>query len=130
MVLQQLGRAGVAGLVARHIALAESLARRVDAARDLRRLAPVELSIVCFRYVPPGWAADDPRLDELNKRLMEHVQAGGASFLTNTLVGGRFALRACVLHHGTDEPDLDALLDAVRDAGRRTTRFCPGGGAR
>jgi aromatic-L-amino-acid/L-tryptophan decarboxylase len=117
MVLQHLGRSGVARLVARHGALAESLARRVDAAPDLERVAPVELSIVCFRYVPPGWAVDDERLDALNKRVMERVQAGGQAFLTNTLVRGRFALRACVLHFDTDEPDLDALVAAVRATG-------------
>ena len=117
MVLQQLGRSGVARLVSRHIALAESLARRIDAAADLERLAPVELSIVCFRYVPAGAAVDDARVDALNKRIMERVQADGEVFVTNTLVRGRFALRACILHHDTGEDDLDALVDVIRRTG-------------
>jgi aromatic-L-amino-acid/L-tryptophan decarboxylase len=105
--------------VARHNALARRLAAAVDAAPDLERMAPVALSIVCFRYVPSGWASADARLDDLNKAIMQEVQAGGEAFLTNAAVRGRFALRACVLHYGTTEDDVDALLAAVRRTGRR-----------
>jgi glutamate/tyrosine decarboxylase-like PLP-dependent enzyme len=117
MVLQHLGRRGVAALVNRHADLARRLAARIDAAPDLERLAPVGLSIVCFRYAPPALRGDDARLDALNKRVMEQVQAEGAAFVTNATVGGRFALRACILHYASTEDDLAALVDAVRRAG-------------
>src|SRR5436309_8319539 len=113
MTLQHLGRAGVSELVGRHAALAECLAGLVDAAADLERLAPVELSIVCFRYTPARLRGADERLDALNKRVMEEIQAGGAAFLTQTTLAGRFALRACVLHYATTEADVAALVDAV-----------------
>jgi glutamate/tyrosine decarboxylase-like PLP-dependent enzyme len=119
LVLQQLGRAGVQRHLARHLALARTLADLVDAAPDLERLAPVELSIVCFRFVPPGGDRDPAATDALNKRIMEVVQAEGRAFLTNATVGGRFALRACVLHYGTSESDLELLVGAVREAGGR-----------
>jgi glutamate/tyrosine decarboxylase-like PLP-dependent enzyme len=117
MVLQHLGRRGVAALVERHLALAERLAALVDAAPDLERLAPVELSIVCFRYAPRGLRDDAARLDALNKRLMEQVQTDGAAFVTNTMIEGRFALRACILHYATTEDDVTALVDIVRRTG-------------
>jgi glutamate/tyrosine decarboxylase-like PLP-dependent enzyme len=113
MVLQHAGRAGLAALVSRHIALARHLASLVDAAPDLERLAPVELSVVCFRYVPEELRGDDERLNALNKAVMERVQAGGEAFLSGTVLRGRFALRACVLNYGTTEEDLAALLDNV-----------------
>jgi aromatic-L-amino-acid decarboxylase len=47
------------------------------------------------------------------------VQASGAAFLTQTTLGGRFALRACILHYATTESDLAALVDAVRETGVR-----------
>jgi aromatic-L-amino-acid/L-tryptophan decarboxylase len=122
LVLQQLGRAGVQHHLARHLALARTLADLVDAAPDLERLAPVQLSIVCFRYVPSGASMDAAAVDALNKRVMETVQAEGRAFLTNTTLAGRFALRACVLHYGTTEADLEALVRAVRDVGGRLTR--------
>ena len=119
MTLQHLGRAGVRGLVGRHIALAKHLAGVVDAAADLERLAPVELSIVCFRYTPPSLRGNDEQLNALNKRVMEDVQASGAAFLTQTMLGGRFALRVCVLHYATTEADVAALVDVVRETGAR-----------
>ena len=117
MVLQHLGGRGVTALVERHLALAERLASLVDTAPDLERLAPVELSIVCFRYVPPALRGDAARLDALNKRIMERVQADGAAFVTNTTIGGRFALRACILHYATTEQDVTALVDVIRRTG-------------
>jgi len=89
----------------------------VDAAPDLERLAPVDLSIVCFRYAPPALRGDAARLDALNKRLMEQVQTDGAAFVTNTMIEGRFALRACILHYSTTEDDVVALVDIVRRTG-------------
>jgi aromatic-L-amino-acid decarboxylase len=122
LVLQQLGRDGVQRQLACHLALARALGDLVDAAPDLERMAPVDLSIVCFRYVPSARSADAGAVDTLNKRIMETVQAEGRAFLTNTMLAGRFALRACVLHYGTTESDLEALVSAVRDAGARLTR--------
>ena len=87
----------------------------MDGAADLERLAPVELSVVCFRYAPESLRADSKRLDALNKRLMEELQSGGKVFVTGTVLGGRFALRACVLHFGTTEDDVDALVRIVRE---------------
>jgi len=119
MTLQHLGRDGVRDLIARHLALAQHLAGLVDAAPDLERLGHVELSIVCFRYVPERLKGDDRALDALNKRVMEEVQASGAAFLTQTTLRGRFALRACILHYATSESDLAVLVDAVQTTGAR-----------
>jgi glutamate/tyrosine decarboxylase-like PLP-dependent enzyme len=117
MVLAHLGRDGLVAHVARHNALAGRLAQLVGAAPDLELVTPPTLSIVCFRYRPPGWSASDARLDGLNRALMHAVQAGGEAFLTNAVLDGRFVLRACILHYGTGEHDLEALVDVVRRAG-------------
>ena len=50
---------------------------------------------------------------------MERIQGEGRTFLTGTVLRGRFALRACVLHYGTTETDVDALIDVVRETGTR-----------
>jgi len=129
MILRQLGRQGLARHVARHVALARRLAALVDAAPDLERLAPVELSIVCFRFVPDSWRDEPERLDALNKRVMEQLQSDGRAFLTGTVLRGRFALRACVLHYQTSEDDLATLIDAVRTTGEKLVGSAETGGA-
>jgi glutamate/tyrosine decarboxylase-like PLP-dependent enzyme len=121
MILQHLGRDGVAALIDRHVGLARRLAAIVDAAPDLERVAPAELSVVCFRFAPPDRTENAARLDALNKRLVERIQAEGRTFLTGTVLRGRFAMRACVLHYGTTDADVDALIDIVRETGTRLT---------
>jgi aromatic-L-amino-acid decarboxylase len=118
-VLRHAGRAGLASVVSRHVGLARRLGALVDTSPDLQRLAPVELSVVCFRYVGDELGGDENRLNALNKVVMERIQAGGEAFLSGTVLRGQFALRACVLHYGTTEEDLAALLDVVRRTGAR-----------
>ena len=62
--LRAWGRAGYREMVERHLDLAQRLARRVDEAPDLERLADVPLNIVCFRYRPPD--VPEEELDALN----------------------------------------------------------------
>jgi aromatic-L-amino-acid decarboxylase len=119
MTLLQAGRNGLAAMISRHNALARHLAGLIDAAPDLDLFAPPTLSIVCFRYVPREWAGDDAGLDALNKAVMEEVQAGGETFITQAVLGGRFVLRANVLHYATTEDDLAALVGIVRRTGER-----------
>lgn len=117
MTLHQMGKSGVRALVQRQNLLARHLAVLVEAAPDFELMASPNLSIVCFRYVPESLRGDDARLDALNKEIMAEVQAGGAAFITNAVLGDRFVLRACVLNYQTTVDDIAALLDAVRGIG-------------
>lgn len=120
-----LAHAGVSGLrarITRNIELARYLERRIEATPGLELLSRGKLSIVCFRSAPRDLEGGEESLDVLNKQIMELVQAEGKAFLTNTTLGGRFALRACILHYATAEQDIDALLAAVEGAGARLRR--------
>jgi aromatic-L-amino-acid/L-tryptophan decarboxylase len=119
VTLAHAGTSGLARQIAREIALARYLERKIEGAADFELQSRGKLSIVCFRYVPPELAGDQDALDALNKRIMERMQAEGTAFLTNTTLNGRFALRACVLHYATTEADVDIMLEAVRDAARQ-----------
>ena len=48
--------------------------------------------------------------------MLEAVQSAGHVFLTGTELQGRFVLRACIVNFRTRESDLDALIDAIRQA--------------
>src|SRR6266566_3303194 len=116
MALMAAGHAGLVALVSRHNVLARRLAALLDGSPDLERMAPVELSTVCFRAVPPRICGDEAALDALNKAVMREVQLEGEAFLSGTTLRGRFVLRACVLHAMTTEEDIVALVAAVRRA--------------
>jgi glutamate/tyrosine decarboxylase-like PLP-dependent enzyme len=115
--LAHLGSSGIAALVTRGVALARTLARLVDDADDLERLAPVVTSIVAFRYRPPGPAGR--QLDAINQAIPAAVQHRGQAFITGTRLAGQEALRACLIHPATTVSDLEVLLGEVRSAGRR-----------
>ncbi len=119
--IQQAGKAGLVDHVRRHIDLARYLEEVIEASSDLELLAAGPLTAVCFRYVPPG-VRDDRSLNELNQEVMADLQTGGRAFLAGTDIRGRFALRSCALHYALDEGHVQAIVDAVRDAGQRCVR--------
>jgi len=113
-----LAHAGTSGLqqqIARQIALARYLEQRIKTTPNFQLASKGKLSIVCFRYVPPQLAGNEEALNALNKTLMEHMQAAGIAFITNTTVAGLFVLRACILHYGTTERDIDVMLGAIEE---------------
>jgi glutamate/tyrosine decarboxylase-like PLP-dependent enzyme len=118
LTLQYYGTRRIAEAISDDISLAEYFGDIVANAGDFELLAPVELSICCFRYVPRGAAVNDADLDRLNERIMELVQKGGRAYISNATVNGRFALRACITNFRTTKSDIDQTIDAIRDAAR------------
>ncbi len=116
-VIQQAGRTGLVAHVARHNTLAQYMASLIEDAPNLELLAPVELSIVCFRFVPDSLREDEEQLDTLNKKIMEEVQASGKAFVNGTILHGRFALRSCALHYALTVEDVVAIVEEVRQVG-------------
>jgi glutamate/tyrosine decarboxylase-like PLP-dependent enzyme len=121
MTLQYYGTRRLAEAISEDISLAEYLGQLVSEADDFELLAPVELSICCFRYVPHSGMSEQ-ELNELNEGVMGLVQRGGRAYVSNATVNGRFALRACVTNFRTTKADIEETIAAVRDAGRSFSR--------
>lgn len=115
MALKAYGVRGIANAIERNLQLAARLAALIDASSDFERLAPVALSIVCFRYVG-GAKERSPAVDlnRINRDIMLRVQLAGRAYLSNAMIGDAFALRACIVNHRTAEEDLPGLLDEIR----------------
>jgi glutamate/tyrosine decarboxylase-like PLP-dependent enzyme len=105
-VLKIHGARAIQDAIDANIAVAAHLAAAIDASPDFERLAPAPLSIVCFRYRPGD--------DAFNRRLMVEVQRDGDAYVSNALINGRFALRACLVNFRTETADADRLLAAIR----------------
>jgi len=97
--------------IAEDLRHAQRLAAAVDADQHLERLAPVELSAVCFRY--RGQAGDEGELDRLNRATLRRVIERGRVYISNASIRGKFALRACFVNHRTDDADVDAVVQEV-----------------
>lgn len=109
--LRAYGRGGYQAMVERHVALARRVARRVDEADDLERLADVQLNVVCFRYRPAG--VPEAELDDLNRRLGQAVLDDGRVYFGTTVYGGKVAFRPAIVNWRTREQDVDLIVPTV-----------------
>jgi len=121
LTLQYYGTRRIAEAISEDISLAGYLGEVVSKADDFELLAPVELSICCFRYVPAG-PSSEAELDQLNERIMGLVQKGGRAYVSNATVNGRFALRACITNFRTTQSDIDETVEAIREVAEDLTQ--------
>jgi glutamate/tyrosine decarboxylase-like PLP-dependent enzyme len=115
--LRAYGRSGYRAMIEHHLELAQRVARAVDQAPDLERLAEVPLNIVCFRYRPEG--VPENELDALNARLGENVLADGRVYVGTTRYEGRVAFRPAIVNWRTREEDVDLLVEVLRELGQK-----------
>jgi aromatic-L-amino-acid decarboxylase len=110
-VLRYFGRQGLAGLLRGHIGAAREFARRIDDHPDFERVAPALFSLVCFRYRPPG--VDTSRLDGLNEKLLNAINASGEFFLSHTKLNDRFVIRMAAGNIHTTAQHVDRLWELL-----------------
>jgi aromatic-L-amino-acid decarboxylase len=85
---------GVEGLqekIREHISIAKQLADMISNESDFELLAPVVVSVVCFRYKPAGY--DEAALNSLNEKLNHALNDTGKIYLTHTMLNGIYTLR-------------------------------------
>jgi glutamate/tyrosine decarboxylase-like PLP-dependent enzyme len=116
LLFKYAGAQALAEAIEQNIACARHAAALIKRSPDLELLAPVELSIFCFRYKTKE---GDP--NALNERLLIALQKAGSSYLSNASLRGQFALRGCVLNYRTTKHDMEVLLEDVRKAAQTLT---------
>jgi aromatic-L-amino-acid/L-tryptophan decarboxylase len=121
LALQQVGRDGYVQLLSDDIRLSRELFERVRKHPALQAFTQ-SLSITTFRYVPTDLdlAGEEVGnyLDELNRELLTRLQNGGEAYLSNAVIDGKFALRACIVNFRTSLADVEALLPLVVQIGK------------
>src|SRR5438477_2050709 len=124
MLLKGVGLDCFSAAIENNLACARYLESMVRASDDFEMVAPVELSIFCFRHVPAQLRNGSPQaIDAFNERLLIALQRDGSSYLSNAALGGRFALRGCVLNYRTTLRDMEILLDDLRRVARSLDAF-------
>ncbi len=121
LALQQAGREGYVRMISDDIRLARALYERLADYAEIERLTQ-SLSITTFRFIPTDLDASDDALNEylnkLNLELLTRLQNSGAFYLSNAVVNGKYALRACIVNFRTSISDIEALPPFVVRAGR------------
>jgi aromatic-L-amino-acid decarboxylase len=121
LALQQVGRKGYEQMLADDIQLAKTLHELVAQTPELETFTH-SLSITTFRYVPPDLSKPDAKteeyLNQLNTELLTRLQNSGEAYISNAVIDGRFALRACIVNFRTSLADIEALPEIVSRIGR------------
>lgn len=118
--IRQVGRAGFERMIAEDILLAQLLFKCANETPELESVS-CNLSITTFRYVPidlPEMSESNEYVNEVNRRILNRIQAEGEAFVSNAVVKGAYVLRACFVNFRTTEADVIALPKIVIRTGR------------
>jgi aromatic-L-amino-acid/L-tryptophan decarboxylase len=114
--IQQAGRKGYVQMISDDICLSRELFEQIRLCPELQPLTQ-SLSIATFRFVPPDLDQNAPEirvyLDKLNRELLTRLQDSGEVYLSNAVIDGKFALRACIVNFRTSGKDIEALPSMV-----------------
>jgi glutamate/tyrosine decarboxylase-like PLP-dependent enzyme len=122
LALKQVGASGYRSMIAEDIRLSQCMAAAVKRHPELEWFTQ-DLSITTFRYVPAGLRhgigdpAVEQQLDALNRELVDRLQRGGETFVSNAVIDGRYLLRACIVNFHTTEHDVEAIPEIVARTG-------------
>src|SRR5216110_1686671 len=131
MLLKGVGLQALSEAIEKDLACARHFEKLVQNGEDFEMLAPVELSIFCFRHLPARLKRTlttaspserektEEQLDAHNERLLLALQRDGSSYLSNARLRGRFSLRGCVMNYRTTRHDMEILLDDLRRVATR-----------
>jgi aromatic-L-amino-acid decarboxylase len=117
-MIRSYGIEGLREMIRRHVELADEFAQWVRAEDGFELMAPVSLSLVCFRYQPPNMDSDE-EINAANERLLAEVNDSGNVHLTHTKLGGRYVIRMCVGQLYTQRIHVERAWDLLKAAAGR-----------
>jgi aromatic-L-amino-acid decarboxylase len=100
-VIRSYGVEGIRAMVREHMRLARLFESWVRSEPGFEILAPVNLSLVCFRWNDGGRSEEE--LAALNQKLLDKVNASGRVYLTHTSLRGKYTIRLVVGQRTTQE---------------------------
>lgn len=118
--LHEIGSEGIRDRVSLHNSYARDLAELVESSPVLELLAPVSLSICCFRYVPielqPATKIVEA-VNGLNREILERLHGEGHQIPSSTELRGQLAIRPCYINPRTTPSEISGLAAAVERIG-------------
>ncbi len=110
-VIRSYGVKGLQKIVREHIRLAEMVKDWVEKDERFELMAPVPVSLVCFRL---NDGRDENQLNELNKEFLERLNQTGKLLLTHTSLKGKYVLRMSIAARLTGENHVREAWELVQ----------------
>jgi aromatic-L-amino-acid decarboxylase len=115
-VIRTYGADGLREKVRGHIGIAKELSEMISGETDFEILAPVIISVVCFRYIPAGY--DEDQLNELNEKLNHQLNDSGKIYLSHTVLNGRYTLRMVTAQTNVTREHVEKAWIIIKDIAR------------
>ena len=90
-VIRTYGTEGLRNKIRNHVKIASQLAGMISKEADFEILAPVIISVVCFRFNPEGY--NEEQKNALNEKLNHQLNDSGKLYLSHTVLNGKYTLR-------------------------------------
>ncbi len=113
-VLRDYGVEGIQEMVRNHISWAEEFKGRVEESDNFELLAPVNVSLVCFRW--NDGSCEETELNKINRRLLKEINDTGEVYLTHTELDGVFTIRLVVGQRTTEKRHVKRAWEIIRNS--------------
>jgi aromatic-L-amino-acid decarboxylase len=134
VIFRSFGREGMAARLHEYIRLANLLAEWIKSDARFELAAPVNMGVVCFRFVGRDGSPSRPshatraevapyltnrpnesNIDQLNSDIVEEINASGRAYLTQTKLRGRTVMRIGLGNVLTREEHLHRAWEMIRE---------------
>jgi len=117
MLLRAHGREKYSRLIQQNIDQANYLASLVEKDPEMELTAPVASNVVNFRFNPGGLTEEE--VSDLNKKIIEEIYKIRFWMISETVLKGRFTLRAAITNHRSKREDFDYIYNLVKELGQK-----------
>ncbi len=114
--IRQLGRSGIADLVARTCGYAHALVTRVGALPGAELVWKPQINQGLVRFLDPKSGATDADHDRRTDAIIGAILKSGEAFFGGTTWRGKRCMRVSVCNWQTDDADVDRAVAAVKNA--------------
>jgi aromatic-L-amino-acid decarboxylase len=115
-VIRSFGVKGLQEKVRYHIEIASKLSDRISGEPDFEILAPVVISVVCFRFRPQG--IDEEQVNKLNEKLNHLLNDSGKIYLTHTVLNGKYTLRMVTAQTNVTLEHVEKAWELIKSTAR------------
>jgi aromatic-L-amino-acid decarboxylase len=119
MLLRAYGRDKYSRLIQQNLDQAKYLSELLAGDPEFELSAPVASNVVCFRFNPGGLS--ELELEKLNREIADRINKINWWMISDTVVKGRFTLRAAIVNHRSKREDFDYIYNFVKKLGKQYT---------
>jgi aromatic-L-amino-acid decarboxylase len=115
-VIRSYGTEGLRTKVREHIRIAACLSEMIIKESDFEILAPVVISVVCFRYNPAG--CNEDQINALNEKLNHKLNDSGKLYLSHTILNNKYTLRMVTAQTNVTLEHIEKAWELIKKTAR------------